>query len=238
MDNTIAPQVRAAGGEVYAITSEPQRLADDARQTWALDFEAVGDPHQEISRACGDRGWLALHVAPTFEYVRRAVNWEPQHPKGYFQPGVLAVNHDGRVLYRWRSVPSRKTMGGAARRPAPWHVLERIKAALDLESGAPDAKHDEDPVLFRRAPPFAPFIIMLLANGWFVQVRPFVYSPGDPSLKRRLLAALLRLVVFVAAWVVAFVYLPVLPVLVTLAVWALWIQRERRYVHEQFTDGR
>jgi len=53
-----------------------------------------------------------------------------------------------------------------------------------------------------------------------------------------LLAALVRLLAFIAAWIAAFVYLPTLPVLGVLLAWVVWIQRERPYVYEQFTDGR
>ena len=39
------------------------------------------------------------------------------HPKGYFQPGVLALSREGRVLYRWRCRPTRQNVGGASGRP-------------------------------------------------------------------------------------------------------------------------
>ena len=45
----VVDAIRAAGGEVYAVTSEPQALAARAEEEWDLSFECVGDPHQEIA---------------------------------------------------------------------------------------------------------------------------------------------------------------------------------------------
>ena len=47
---------------MYAITSEPQYLADQSHAHWDLSFDNVGDPHQEIPRICNDRGWLTLYA--------------------------------------------------------------------------------------------------------------------------------------------------------------------------------
>jgi hypothetical protein len=102
----VAERVRAAGGEIYAITSEPQTLASRAAREWRLDFETAGDPHQEIVGACREHGWLDLFVNERVEFLQastRGRDFEPSHLKGYLQPGVLALAGDGRVLYRWRS---------------------------------------------------------------------------------------------------------------------------------------
>jgi hypothetical protein len=104
----VAGKARAAGGEIYAISSEPQALADRAATDWQLDFETVGDPHHEISSACRERGWIDLFVNERLDFLRasagRPLDWVPTHPKGYFQPGVLALTGDGRVLHE-RSKP-------------------------------------------------------------------------------------------------------------------------------------
>ena len=104
MAEGIAEKVRAAGGEIYAISSEPQALADRAAREWGLDFAAVGDPHHEIAGTCRERGLLDLYVNPRLGFLEasiaaRSPGWGPSHPKGYFQPGVLALRSDGRVLY-------------------------------------------------------------------------------------------------------------------------------------------
>ena len=59
----VVDAIRAAGGEIFAITSEPHSLAMNAHEHWETGFEHVGDPHQEILGECKDRGWLSLFVA-------------------------------------------------------------------------------------------------------------------------------------------------------------------------------
>lgn len=36
-------EIRATGGEVFAITSEPQTLATEAEDDWEFSFPAIGD---------------------------------------------------------------------------------------------------------------------------------------------------------------------------------------------------
>jgi len=45
MQKGVVEKIRAAGGEVYAITSEPLHLADQAHEHWELEFANVGGPH-------------------------------------------------------------------------------------------------------------------------------------------------------------------------------------------------
>ena len=77
MKSSVVEKIRAAGGEVYAITSEPQYLADQAHEHWELDFENVGDPHQEISRTCSERGWLTLYANKgDLDFLQRGADWK------------------------------------------------------------------------------------------------------------------------------------------------------------------
>ena len=73
--------VRAAGGEIYAITSEPQSLANNAADDWQTEMVHVGDPHHEISGTCRERGWLDLFVNEKLDFLRQHADW-PTHPKG------------------------------------------------------------------------------------------------------------------------------------------------------------
>ena len=112
MKDGVVDAIRDAGGEIYAITSEPQAIANRAREDWELSFETVGDPHQEILDACKQRGWLSLFVAEWGAgFIDSEDSWV-SHPKGYFQPGVLALRAEGRVLYRWRCRPNRQSVRG------------------------------------------------------------------------------------------------------------------------------
>ena len=94
----VVDAIREAGGEVYAITSEPQSLAGNAQNDWETGLEHVGYPHQEIAGACADRGWLILFTNDWGgEIVESGPTWVSD-PKGYFQPGVLGLSREGRVL--------------------------------------------------------------------------------------------------------------------------------------------
>ena len=71
-------------------------------------------------------------------------------------------------------------------------------------------------------------MVALIANGWFLGVKSFVYSPGVAPPPVRFMKALARWPVFIALWVTAFVYLPPLWVSLGLATWLAWIFRDIR----------
>ena len=233
MKDGIAAKVRAAGGEIYGVSSEPQTLAGLAKTEWALDFETLGDPHHDVAGDVRDRGWLDLFVNERLEFLKRSAtraDFTPTHPKGYFQPGVLALSREGRVLYRWRGVPTHKNIGGAVERPTASYAWAQIENAL--ESGtSEDASLDLDPELDTRGVPWALFVPLLIANGWFV--RPQAFVGGIPDIKK----AALRLVAFVAAWIAAFAWLPTLPVAVALAAWVAFIAPKVSWVGKEFQNA-
>ncbi len=221
--------IRAAGGEVYAITSEPQHLADQAHEHWNLNFENIGDPHQEIPKTCSERDWLTLYANKgDLEFLQRGADWKVEHPKGYFQPGVLALTASGRVLYRWRSVPSAANLNGTVARPTPqhaWRAIEQSLAAPDSVQDAADAAPTE---IYTAPPPRPLFIAALIANGWFLGVKSFAYSPGVAPVPKRFAAAYLRWPLFITIWIAAFVFLPTAPVVFALVCWVAWIVRDTR----------
>jgi len=229
----VVEKVRAAGGEIYAISSEPQALAARASIEWHLDFDSVGDPHHEISGTCAERGWLDLFVNEQLEFLQQstadAIGWAPTHPKGYFQPGVLALAADGRVLYRWRGVPTHKNMGGATERPTAEHVWGRVASALESGAQTGDAPLDDAPPLDSVGIPWPVFASLLIANGWFLNARGFKSA-------RHVRLAGLRLLGFVGAWIAAFLWLPALPVAVALGGWVVYITPKLRWVGQQFQN--
>ena len=231
MNKGVVEKIRAAGGEIYAITSEPQHLADQAHQHWELDFENVGDPHQEISRTCSERGWLTLYAnRGDLEFLQRGADWEVEHPKGYFQPGVLALTNAGRVLYRWRSVPSAENLQGTLARPTPQHTWGAIERSLAAGDAGGDAAHDDDPAIDQAPPPRILFVAALIANGWFVGVKSFAYSPGVGSVPSRFSIAASRWLLFLAFWAAALAFLPTVLVGLAFAGWIAWIARDIRRV--------
>ncbi len=231
----VVEKIRAEGGEIYAITSEPQRLALMAKTEWEFDFESIGDPHHEISGACEARGWLKLFVN---KQIGSFINDGPvyAHPKGHFQPGVLALDSNGRVLYRWRGVPTRKNMGGATERPVASYVFEKIIQALDASDNPSNANLDNSPELDSRGLPWPVFVSLLTANGWFIKPKPFPYLSDGPTVEQRAKRAVIRIPFFVAAWATAFVTLPTTWVGVALLGYAAWLTPHIRQVNRYFQN--
>jgi len=230
----VVKAIRKAGGEVYAITSEPQSLATNAQQDWDTGMVHVGDPHQEILAVCRERGWLSLFTNDWGDRVVGLIPWV-SHPKGYFQPGVLALRGNGRVLYRWRCRPNRRNAGGAVARPTAGHVWSSVEAALAEPVDAPDVAHDDAPVLDGRPIPWPFFLTLLLSNGWFLQPAPFDQRTGD-TVTRRARNALIRIPFFLAAWVATFAVLPLWASSLALAVWVAWVTPGVRRINARFQN--
>jgi hypothetical protein len=236
MKSGVSEAIRAAGGAVFAVTSEPQTLAGEAQETWELDFPTVGDPHHEIAGECRERGWLDLFVNTEAAQLERSVGYAA-HPKGYFQPGVLALTREGRVLYRWRGRPTRKNMGGATERPLAADVWGRVQAALAAGAGARDADPHVPERFDMRGTPWPLFVSLLLANGNFLRPKPFGLARGGPDdVNLRARRALRKLPLFVGAWIVALVLLPWWLVLAALVAWAAAITPSLFALHREFQN--
>ena len=210
--------IRAAGGEVYAVTSEPQALASRAQEEWELSFKCVGDPHQEIAYAARQEGMLDLQIGEVGDFLTRDTPWSVCHPKGFYQPGVLALNSE-RLLYRWQSIPKRENMAGAGDRPLETYVWQEIQAALD-EKLATDAPLDATPLTSGKLPPFFIFSLMLMAHGWFLRPKAFTYQGDGVNPMQHFPIVLFRLLVFVGCWMAAFMLLPTVWVSLTLALYS------------------
>lgn len=224
--------VRAAGGAIFAVTSEPQSLATEAEETWGFGFPSVGDPHHEILDTTRERDWLDLFVNTNHSHLNGR-SWAA-HPKGYFQPGVLALTSEGRVLYRWRCRPTRHNVGGAIERPTPEYVWERVQAQLDGTAG--DAPLDDSPTMDAKPVPWPAFVARLLAHGWFL--RPKVFPLGregeKPSANPQAMTP--RLIGFVVLWIVAFALLPAGWVALALVAWAVALIPGLRTLHREFQN--
>ena len=232
----VVEKIRAKGGGIYAITSEPQRLAAMAQDEWSLDFESVGDPHHEISGACQDRGWLKVIINNQTGHLVNPENSIYAHPKGFFQPGVLSLDSTGSVLYRWRGVPTRRNMGGATERPTPSHVFDKVTQALDVPGVSVDAELDTEPKLDSRGLPWPIFLSLLVANGWFIKPKTFPFSRNGPPVRQRVKRAFVRIPFFIAAWIIAFIALPGLWVGAALLGWAIWLTPHIRVINSQFQN--
>ena len=227
----VLEQVRAAGGEIYAITSEPQSLATEAEQTWQIGFPAIGDPHHEVRKLAAERGWLKLFYNPHITYMQTR-SWTA-HPNGYYQPGVLALTREGRVLYRWRSRPTRRNLSGTLERPTPEHVWQHIQASFDSDD---DAAHDDTPSLDSKAPPWPVFLTLLFAHGWFV--KPKVFPLGRDDEKQTQPQEMFpRIAGFALLWIAIFSLLPLGWSLGLLAGYAIGITPGLIEVHKEFQNS-
>lgn len=232
-ESGVLEEIRKAGGEVFAVTSEPQSLATEAEKGWGFGFTSTGDPHHEILDDCRTRGWLNLFTTKDVGVLSQR-SWVA-HPKGYFQPGVLVLTQEGRVLYRWRCRPTRKNNGGALSRPKPNYVWSQIKARLDTaEQG--DAPLDENPELDDTGIWWPFFVLVLLAHGWFIRPKTFPLGREGEAKSVRGPKILLRVAGFFVGVAAAFAFLPTLWVLAALVAWGIFVWPGVAQIHREFQN--
>jgi len=229
----VVEEIRAAGGEIFAVTSEPQSLASEAQDTWELEYEAVGDPHHEILDDCREAGF-DLYIGDGAILER---HWS-SHPNGIFQAGILALTEDRRVLYRWHCRPTHQNRGGASGRVTASHMWSRIQGGLASDTDAP---WDTDPPLDAPEAFWPYFVAQLFAHGWFIRPKRFPLGRPDDKPSARVSAMKPRLIGFAAAWAICFVLLPARRVLLALVGYAVAITPAVRRMNREFQhipDGR
>ena len=239
--NGIINDIRKAGGELYGISSEPHTLAKNAHKEWGTNFIHIGDPHHEILADIHNRGWLSLFVWNYVPGFRKEVSQSLSHPNGIYQPGVLSVNREGRVLYRWRSIPTNQNIGGAISRVTALHVWNNVKEAMSKPFVTPDSPLDEQAELDRKGMPFPLFLLILFASGWFIKPNYFVMSAKDHSLKQidnQRRVALRRVALFILFWLSVIILLPFWVTVPLFMVWFIIVspQAFKLYKSSQFNS--
>jgi hypothetical protein len=68
----------------------------------------------------------------------------------------------------------------------------------------------------------------LIANGWFLGVKSFAFSPGVRSVPARFAGAMSRWLLFLVFWAAALIFLPSALVGLAFAGWVAWIVRDIR----------
>ena len=216
---------------MFAITSEPQALATEAEEDWEFRFPAVGDPHHEIREVLKERGWLDVFYNEDYGHLRERP-WA-SHPKGYYQPAVIALSKNGRVLYRWRCVPKYSNMSGAGARPEArytWNHIQKAKGATG------DVEPDKNPVLGAKDLSWFRFLLILSAHGWFIRPKAFPLTrDGD---KERVSPAKMmrRVYAFAGAWLMGLLVFPIQWVAVGAALWLLAFTPGLIEIHRQFQN--
>ena len=224
-------EIRAAGGEIFGITSEPHSLASEAEDTWGISIPVIGDPHHEIREDLKARGWLEIFYNEDYGHLRER-SWA-SHPKGYFQPAIIAIDENARVLYRWRSVPKLSNIAGAGARPESRYTWGRIRAAM---SSTGDADLDVDPILTEKDPPWLLSLLIHTANGWFIRPRALSLARDGSGGFAGVPAAIRRAYIFLAAWIVALLLFPAQWVAVAALVWVIAVTPGVIEIHRQFQN--
>ena len=206
--------IRAAGGEIFAITSDPQSLASEAEENWGIEFQAIGDPHHEIRDACQQRGFVNVFFNPDFGHLGSRP-WA-SHLKGYFQPAVVAISNKNQVLYRWRCQPNHRNMSGAGQLPTPEYVWSEIQKNSE---GSTDAQLDQSPEFAREDVSWLRYVSLFLAHGWFLRPKAFPLARKGDKRSARPSRMNRRIGFFVLGWIMLFSFVPFQWAIAGFALW-------------------
>ncbi|MGB0693259.1 MAG: hypothetical protein ACPGPD_11115 [Pseudomonadales bacterium] len=231
MKTGVLEEIHAAGGEVFGVTSEPQTLATEAEVEWETHFPIVGDPHHEIREECSERGWLDVFFNEDAGHLRER-KWA-SHPKGYYQPAVVAVHKSGRILYRWRCVPKFSNMSGAGARPEAAYTWEKIQASLGDNK---DAALDINPVMGSKEIGWFRFLLILTAHGWFIRPKAFPLARDGDKSSASPAKMMNRVYGFVALWLVLCLVLPVKWFGIAVLAWLAILTPGLIEIHRQFQN--
>ena len=177
------------------------------------------------------KGWLDIFYNEDFGHLYKRP-WA-SHPKGYYQPAVLAVSREGQVLYRWRCVPKYSNQSGAGGRPEARYTWEQMQAT---QASRTDAEPDRAPVMGSQTISWPRFLMILFAHGWFVRAKAFPLGrqSDTPSVSPRKMMR--RVYGFVAIWIAVFALLPIGWAAAAAAAWLAIMTPGIIEIHRQFQN--
>ena len=155
------------------------------------------------------------------------------HPKGYYQPAVIAVHKSGRVLYRWRCVPKFTNMNGAGPRPKAVYTWEKIQAAMNSSE---DAQLDREPLMGSETASWFRFMLVMTAHGWFIRPKAFPLAREGDSESVSASKMMRRAYWFLAMWLVLFIVLPIGWFGIALLAWIVAVTPGLIEIHSQFQN--
>eukprot|EP01062_Namystynia_karyoxenos_P067595 TRINITY_DN61592_c0_g1_i1.p3 TRINITY_DN61592_c0_g1~~TRINITY_DN61592_c0_g1_i1.p3 ORF type:complete len:168 (+),score=45.82 TRINITY_DN61592_c0_g1_i1:257-760(+) len=124
--------MRAAGVDLYGLTSEPQEVVDATAKEWELDFPLIGRLTNELPRHLASTGVVPVVVTMPDEVHHPKLGDRKRYPHGAVQPALFFVRHSDRaVVFRWAIQPATMNMGGAKDRPQVPAVWQAVRSALD-----------------------------------------------------------------------------------------------------------
>lgn len=117
--------LRAAGGELFAVTAQSQAGADAAKSDWALDYDVLSDQALTLANR--------FNIATTPKAQTPLAEIEGEYPNGMSQPGVVILDQAGKALVHWAVNPNEMNGGGALDRPLPPVLWAALKSARNGE---------------------------------------------------------------------------------------------------------
>jgi peroxiredoxin len=126
MNGEFLDEIRHAGGDLVAITSQSDIPAQQAHHEWGLKYNVVSEPQNILAQR--------FHIAITPKAQTPLAQDANEYPKGMAQPAVLALDKHGKVLFQWVIAPDEMNLGGASDRPLPMAIWKVIHAALSGET--------------------------------------------------------------------------------------------------------
>jgi hypothetical protein len=168
--------------------AQAQAAADQAKESWRLEFEQWSDPRVEIARHMNSCGMANIEIDETRAVSSVDENEVPGGPYevGMLQPGIVVVpraSPRGPALLSWSSVPHAGNIGGAIGRPSAKETWAAVQAALRGEKGF-EAWSPEGPGSSEMPLPMPLFYLALFAHGNFVRPKPFILDAqgkGHPA---------------------------------------------------------
>ena len=121
LDGTFRERVVAAGGRLVGVTSQSVEAAQEARENWGLHYDVVSDPSTELAQS------FQIDITP--KAATPLADHPTEYPNGMSQAGMVVLDRDGAVLYRWAVNPTAANFFGASDRPLPDDVWAAIEAA-------------------------------------------------------------------------------------------------------------
>lgn len=125
LDGTFLSDLRAAGGELIAITAQSAGGAESARRDWGLNFPTRSDPSNTLARRFG--------ISITPKEMTPLAGVEGEYPDGMAQPGVVILDQTGTTLVHWAIDPNEMNLGGALDRPLPSVLWAALRSAQNGE---------------------------------------------------------------------------------------------------------
>jgi hypothetical protein len=134
-------------------------------------------------------------------------------------------------------------MSGAGGRPEASYTWDLMQDALSSGAGASgqeksgqDAELDREPVMGAGHLSWFKFLVIMTAHGWFLRPRAFPLLRDGSKASVTPSQAIRRAYVFLGAWVLALVFLPITWVAVSALLYAVVLTPGLIEIHRQFQN--